>query len=119
MHTLHDSASAEAYCTLAGEVIPQKVSQAIAERFSIPMLPPSLPARAVAPGARDREASIDEGVKRELTKVLLDVYMSGGYVLRFPLHPVKMQYVNDVCILIHVSSLGSVGSLWRRVRHGC
>ncbi|KAI0090078.1 hypothetical protein BDY19DRAFT_887852 [Irpex rosettiformis] len=78
IHTLHDSASAEAYCTLGGEVIPQKTSQALAERFSIPILAPPLPTRPAALNQRERSITVDEGLKKELTRVLLDVYMSGG-----------------------------------------
>ena len=61
-------------------MIPQKISQALAERFSIPILAPPLPLRSTEPNQIHRERSVtgDEGLKKELTKVLLDVYMSGG-----------------------------------------
>ncbi|KAI0337403.1 hypothetical protein BDW22DRAFT_1409963 [Trametopsis cervina] len=66
IHTLHDSASAEVYCTLGGEVISPKTAAALSERFGVPTLPLS-----IVNGA-------EESVKRTLTKVSLEVYMSGG-----------------------------------------
>ncbi|KAI0690804.1 hypothetical protein BC835DRAFT_1362969 [Cytidiella melzeri] len=78
IYSLRDAASAEVYCTLGGEVISQKTSHALAERYSIPIIGSPLSTKLAAPGQRERAHTVDEGLKRELTKVLLEVYMSGG-----------------------------------------
>ena len=86
VHDLHDSTSAEAYCTLGGEVIPPKVAQTLGERYGLQewaaVLVPS-----IAPGKKLNTASsmsrlktVDAELKKDLIKILLQVYMSGGFV---------------------------------------
>lgn len=84
VHTLRDSASAEAYCTLGGEVIPASTAQSLGERYSLQpwaslFVPVVLPGRT-KPGAvaMKRQKTVEEDRKKELTKILLQVYMDGG-----------------------------------------
>lgn len=86
MHTVRDAASAEVYCTLGGEVVPPRTAQGIGERYALQawaalFAPVAVGDKAlpVAP-ALSREKTADEAVKRDLTKILLEVYMSGGCV---------------------------------------
>lgn len=84
VHDMSDSTSAEAYCTLGGVVIPGKVANTIGERYGL------LPWAVLVTGIRghnggrmDRSQSqrtVDEGKKRDLLQVLLEVYMSAGWV---------------------------------------
>ncbi|CAL1698826.1 unnamed protein product [Somion occarium] len=84
VHTLHDSSSAEAYCTLGGEVVPAKTAQSLGERFSLQswaalFVPPVSAGKAKSSAAfMKRQKSVSEERKRELTRILLEVYMSGG-----------------------------------------
>ncbi|KAI0070835.1 hypothetical protein K474DRAFT_1693669 [Panus rudis PR-1116 ss-1] len=86
VHFLHDSASAEAYCALGGEVVPVKTAQNLGERFGLQpwsalFLPPGAAGKAKAgsaPVVVKRERSLNEDRKKELTRILLEVYMSGG-----------------------------------------
>ncbi|KAJ6596948.1 hypothetical protein DFH09DRAFT_106793 [Mycena vulgaris] len=76
VNDLRDSSSAEAYCTLGGDVIPGKVSQAIC---ADPKL--GLGVWASGLGGKGRQKTIDVNgdwaVKRkDLLKILLEVYMS-------------------------------------------
>ncbi|KAI0765868.1 hypothetical protein BD413DRAFT_572859 [Trametes elegans] len=88
VHDLHDSTSAEAYCTLGGEVVPAKTAQTIGERAGLqawatlvtPLAAPGKPARPSAPPLK-KTKTVDEEVKKDLVMILLEVYMSGGYVL--------------------------------------
>ena len=81
---LHDSASAEAYCTLAGMVISPKIAQSLGERFRLQpwaaLVAPSANKAPVAtqPSILEREKTVDDRLKKELTGILLEVYMSGG-----------------------------------------
>lgn len=81
MHNLHDYTSAEAYCTLGGGsgsgsgVVPPKTAKAVVEGCGLE------PHWAVAgatttPGSMAKQKSAGEEVKRELLKILLEVYMS-------------------------------------------
>ncbi|EJC97726.1 uncharacterized protein FOMMEDRAFT_162532 [Fomitiporia mediterranea MF3/22] len=85
VRSVHDPTSAEAYCTLGGDVIPGKVAWAIGERCGLqrwaalvsgvaPTLGSSASASSMGSGAK----VADEATRRELLKVLLGVYMSGG-----------------------------------------
>ncbi|KII87677.1 hypothetical protein PLICRDRAFT_54749 [Plicaturopsis crispa FD-325 SS-3] len=84
VHDLHDATSAEAYCTLGGEVIPGKTAQAIGEKYGLQLWsgaffsPPSSGKNKSGATAMLRQQSVDEGLKRELLKILLEVYMRGG-----------------------------------------
>ncbi|GJE85460.1 hypothetical protein PsYK624_015390 [Phanerochaete sordida] len=77
---LHDSASAEIYCTLGGAVISPKAAHALGERFNLQawasLITPLPLANKATP--LEREKTVDDGLKKELTKILLGVYMSGG-----------------------------------------
>lgn len=82
MHSLRDFVSAEAYCTLGGEIIPAKVAQSFGERFRLQpwatlFVPVAVPR---APVVLKRQRTVEDSRKRELTRVLLDVYMEGGCV---------------------------------------
>ncbi|PIL23200.1 hypothetical protein GSI_14509 [Ganoderma sinense ZZ0214-1] len=84
VHDLNDSTSAEAYCTLGGEVVPAKTAQQIGERSSlqpwaalvIPLAAPGKQGRGPPPAKRTK--TVDDAVKKDLVMVLLEVYMSGG-----------------------------------------
>ncbi|KAJ7111566.1 hypothetical protein C8R43DRAFT_1139107 [Mycena crocata] len=76
VHNLHDSASAEAYCTLGGDVIPGKDAQRIC---SDPKLGLGMWASGLGGKGRQKTMDVngDGAVKRkELLKILLEVYMS-------------------------------------------
>ena len=77
---LHDSASAEIYCTLGGAVISPKAAHSLGERFQLQswaaLIAPLPMANKATP--MEREQTVDESLKRDLTKILLEVYMSGG-----------------------------------------
>ncbi|KAJ3492453.1 hypothetical protein NLJ89_g11233 [Agrocybe chaxingu] len=86
VHDINDSASAEAYCTLGGEVVPPKVAQAVAEGsglqdwvvtlFGLPPPAKGVNGRgAVGPTPITRLKTVNEELKKELLKVLLEVYM--------------------------------------------
>ncbi|RDB17168.1 Transforming growth factor-beta receptor-associated protein 1 [Hypsizygus marmoreus] len=90
VHDLHDASSAEAYCTLGGDLVPPKVAQALAETnpgldlwvstlFGISVS--STKDGGTRPSAMARQKSVvDEWRKKELLKILLEVYMSDGEV---------------------------------------
>ena len=86
VHDLNDSTSAEAYCTLGGEVVPAKTAQQIGERSSLqPWAALVIPLAALGkqgkgPPPMKRTKTVDEAVKKDLVMVLLEVYMSGGCV---------------------------------------
>ncbi|KAJ2919054.1 hypothetical protein MD484_g1318, partial [Candolleomyces efflorescens] len=80
---LRDALSAEAYCSLGGDVIPAKVAISIAEaaelREWIDVLFPGQPvkgsSKAIPPQSIDRSRSVDGSTKRDLLKILLEVYL--------------------------------------------
>lgn len=81
MLDLHDSASAEIYCTLGGAVVSPKTAHALGERFQLQAwaaLIAPLPVANKGASALEREKTVDESLKKDLTKILLEVYMSGG-----------------------------------------
>lgn len=87
VHDLRDATSAEAYCTLGGEVVPGKTAQAIGEKCGLQLWSGALfsslmdkKGQVVGVGAMERQKSVDEGVKKGLLKVLLEVYMNDGCV---------------------------------------
>ncbi|KAL5523259.1 hypothetical protein ACEPAF_1526 [Sanghuangporus sanghuang] len=94
---VHDPTSAEAYCTLGGDVIPSKVAWSIGERCGLQRWaalvtnagspPLGLSASASASvgftggsgvGLNGNLKVADESTRKELLKVLLGVYMGGG-----------------------------------------
>ncbi|KAI0353913.1 hypothetical protein OH77DRAFT_1406102 [Trametes cingulata] len=83
VHDMNDSTSAEAYCTLGGEVVPAKTAQAIGERAGLQpwaALVTPLAAPGKKPGAvsMKKTKTVDDEVKKDLVMILLEVYMSGG-----------------------------------------
>jgi hypothetical protein len=94
VHDLRDATSAEAYCTLGGEVVPGKIAQSIGEKYALQSwssglfsLPTSAAiSRTTSTGATAvvqmgrQKSMVDESVKKGLLKVLLEVYMNDGYV---------------------------------------
>jgi hypothetical protein len=81
VNDLHDSSSAEAYCTLGGDVIPGKVIQAICADAKL-----GLGMWASGIGGKGRQKAVDandDGAlkRKELLKILLEVYMSDECVL--------------------------------------
>lgn len=86
MHDLHDASSAEAYCTLGGEVVPGKTAQALGEKYDLTAWTSalfSLPKAKVGAVPVGRQKTVDEGLKKGLLKVLLEVYMTDGFVHSF------------------------------------
>lgn len=86
---LGDSTSAETYCTLGGDIIPPKTAQSIAVDAGLKELAVTLyglPATdksksvngkgAISPKALSRAISANENLKKDLVKILLEVYMS-------------------------------------------
>ena len=84
---MNDSTSAEAYCTLGGEVVPAKTAQQIGERSGLQpwaalVTPLAAPGKQPKPGAAPmkRQKTVDDDVVKNLVMILLEVYMSGGCV---------------------------------------
>ncbi|KAJ7285781.1 hypothetical protein C8J57DRAFT_1285778 [Mycena rebaudengoi] len=75
VHDLHDASSAEAYCTLGGDVIPGKVAQSICGDTKL-----GLSMWAIGFNGRGRQKTDpgDDGAAKrtELLRILLEVYMS-------------------------------------------
>lgn len=69
---LRDSASAEAYCTQGGEVVPAKVGQAIARDLGLEAW------AELGGGALRRRMTVTEEMRRNLLMILLRVYMGQG-----------------------------------------
>ncbi|KAG5716916.1 Transforming growth factor-beta receptor-associated protein 1 [Termitomyces sp. T112] len=83
VHDLHDSISAEVYCTLGGDIVPPKMAQTLAENnagleiWVTAFFGTKLKNGAAAAGMTRDKSGVDEG-KTKLLKVLLEVYMSEG-----------------------------------------
>ncbi|KAK0480717.1 hypothetical protein IW261DRAFT_1474152 [Armillaria novae-zelandiae] len=75
IHDLHDSNSAEVYCTLGGEVIPSKVAVHAAENTVGLQLWTSA-TWFVKPSNGAKPTAADEELKRSLLKILLEVYVT-------------------------------------------
>lgn len=83
MHDLHDASSAEAYCTSGGEVVPGKTAQSLGEKYGLQTWSSalfSLPRAKVGATPVGRQKIVDEGLKKGLLEVLLEVYMTDGFV---------------------------------------
>ena len=78
VNDLHDSSSAEAYCTLGCDVIPMKVAQAVCTEAKLAMWVSSFAGKG---RHKTVEANDDGAMKRELLKTLLQVYMTNECVL--------------------------------------
>ncbi|KAF8958169.1 hypothetical protein BDZ97DRAFT_1842909 [Flammula alnicola] len=86
VNDLSDSTSAETYCTLGGDIVPPKLAQSIAEDagiqvwattlFGLPPTTKSVNGKAV-PSATSltRLKTVNEDLKKELLRILLEVYM--------------------------------------------
>lgn len=72
---LGDSISAEAYCTLGGDVIPGKVALQVAEIAHLEEW-----ARLVAAPSKGpkRSKTLDHGRTKALLRILMEVYTHGG-----------------------------------------
>ncbi|KAJ6630857.1 hypothetical protein B0H10DRAFT_1983437 [Mycena sp. CBHHK59/15] len=75
VHDLHDASSAEAYCTLGGDVIPAKVAQSICADAKLGL---AMWASGLNGKGRQKTDAGDEGAgkRKELLRILLEVYMS-------------------------------------------
>ena len=90
VHDLGDSTSAEAYCTLGGDIIPSRVAQSIANGnglqdwaetlFTIPITKSINGKHATGPSSATQVKTVNEGLKKELLKILLEVYMGDELV---------------------------------------
>lgn len=91
VHDLHDASSAEAYCILGGggeSVVPPRVARALAkseaylEGWSGALLGGGGGGKKGAPPVPlvRQKSGVEEGVKRVLLKLLLEVYVMDGYV---------------------------------------
>lgn len=92
VNDLHDASSAEAYCTLGGDIVPAKIAQSVAEgaglqqwanALFLPACPPKTGTAKSAPQLMVRQNTVDERLKKELLKTLLEVYMNDEYVLLY------------------------------------
>ncbi|EPQ52360.1 hypothetical protein GLOTRDRAFT_140707 [Gloeophyllum trabeum ATCC 11539] len=79
MHTLHDSRSAESYCTLGGDVVTGRLASSIGEKNGLLHWSSLLTGgKSKTPGAITRQQSADEETRKTLLGILLEVCMSGG-----------------------------------------
>ncbi|KAF8155687.1 hypothetical protein B0H34DRAFT_714373 [Crassisporium funariophilum] len=79
IHKLGDSTSAETYCTLGGDIVPPKMAHSIAESCGLQVWATtlfSLPATTKGPTPLTRLKTVNEELKRDLLKILLEVYMT-------------------------------------------
>jgi vacuolar protein sorting-associated protein 3 len=83
VHELKDAVSAEIYCTLGGEVIPIKVARSIGDSYGLQQWAATLfgstgvvAKSGTRPQPIARQKTVSEDAKKELLKVLLEVYMS-------------------------------------------
>ncbi|CAE6446226.1 unnamed protein product [Rhizoctonia solani] len=72
VHEVQDSISAEAYCALGGVVIPPKVANSVGDRRGM-----QSHAWLVSIGSK-RSVPVTEEKRRELLKILMEVYTLGG-----------------------------------------
>ncbi|KAK7020572.1 hypothetical protein R3P38DRAFT_2970278 [Favolaschia claudopus] len=94
VNDLHDSLSAEAYCTLGGDVVPGKVIQDICADPSL-----GLTTWASGLSQKHRQKTVDENEgalakRKELLKILLEVYMSDEASSERAAHLVNSQAMN-------------------------
>lgn len=80
---LCDVASAEAYCTLGGEVVPPKVAQSIGESYDLQqwasiLHSPTAHNKAKPMSIATMTKSADERLQKQLLMILLEVYMTIG-----------------------------------------
>lgn len=90
VHELQDPISAEAYCTLGGEVVSERTLRNAAESaglVGVAMFAAAFSStspiqgggvgKVQAPTVITRQKTVDEGLKKELLRVLLEVYIDG------------------------------------------
>lgn len=75
---LSDATAAEAYCAQGGDVVPIKTAGSIGEAYGLQMWTNVGGKGGAGGGKAGKGKVVDEGVKKELLKVLLEVYMSVG-----------------------------------------
>ncbi|KAK0458932.1 uncharacterized protein EV420DRAFT_1541370 [Desarmillaria tabescens] len=75
IHDLHDSNSAEVYCALGGEVIPSKAALFAVEN-TVGLQPWTSASWFVKPNNGTKPKAADEELKRNLLKILLEVYVT-------------------------------------------
>ncbi|KZT24873.1 hypothetical protein NEOLEDRAFT_1134568 [Neolentinus lepideus HHB14362 ss-1] len=83
IQTMHDSRSAESYCTLGGDVVTTRLALSIGEKHDLllwaSLLTGAVPgAKGRAPMAMARQQSADDETRKKLLGILLEVCMSGG-----------------------------------------
>ncbi|PPQ88786.1 hypothetical protein CVT25_010472 [Psilocybe cyanescens] len=87
VHDLSDSASAETYCTLGGDIIPPKVAQSIADDCGLQdwvtvlfglSSRKAVNGKGVGSVPITRLKTVNDELKKELLKILLEVYMDVG-----------------------------------------
>ncbi|KAG9037771.1 hypothetical protein FRB95_004057 [Tulasnella sp. JGI-2019a] len=87
VQTLHDSLSAETYCTLGGDVISAKVALAVGKQLRVEPWANLVVSGGVIGGVakikgspvnRNFKVPVTDEKKRELLRVLMEVYMAGG-----------------------------------------
>jgi len=96
IHVYSDNASAEMYCTLAGDIVPPRIAQVIADDaglqdwtstlFSLPPSAKNSVGKAPLASAPSigRLKTVNQDLKKQLLKILLEVYMTHKYV--YPRH---------------------------------
>lgn len=88
VHDIGDSASAEAYCTLGGDLVPPRTAQTVAVECGLQDWASSIygfasPSKAVGGKASSlsRTKTVDIELKKWLLRTLLEVYMDAKYVV--------------------------------------
>ncbi|KIL67469.1 hypothetical protein M378DRAFT_191514 [Amanita muscaria Koide BX008] len=76
VHEIRDTASAELYCTLGGDVVSRRVAVAVAESCGLQAWTSGLFYTASSGAARSKEGDIDEEKKQRLLRLLLEVHMN-------------------------------------------
>lgn len=107
---LKDEASAEAYCTLGGEIIPPKVAQSLGENYELQAWAAIL---LSSPGSKTKSIPkpkvVTESLQKELTMVLLEVYMSSGSVDNHLFHYLYITHTNTKIFLENRRQSGRQG----------
>ncbi|KAG8960758.1 hypothetical protein FRC00_014207 [Tulasnella sp. 408] len=122
VHSLKDSTTAEAYCTLGGDVVPPKVASAVAQQMGVDawgqLVSASSPgsgfgtaaARATTTGRSTTvRAPVSEDTKKALIATLMRVYMKGGDSMA---HETAQMLNAQAINLDVVDVLDSVPSTW-------
>ena len=83
VNDLQDSTTAEAYCSLAGQVIPSKIATAIGDELGLGVWASLIVGkgrlqRTLTGGSNLAPSSEEEKKKQMLTKMLVELYISSG-----------------------------------------